>query len=107
MLLGILWRDHLTLETFGDPAVPDGFEEGQKTLVVHLLRRFQRIAVGRHDIGEPLFLHRLQDPFGAERTFERLDQQSAVQFGLGISQLVIFGINDSHNKTLMILIKSG
>ena len=63
---------------------------------MHLQCGGKPVIAGRHDVGEACFLDGRQDPLGPERPLERLDQQAAVQLGLGISQLVVFGIDDTH-----------
>ena len=91
--------DRLALEAGRHPAVPDGGEEIQIGGIMHLSRRFQPMRLGRHDIGKTRLLHRRQDPFGAERRLEGRHKLTVVQLGLGIAQLVVFGIDDAHFRS--------
>ncbi|MOA42800.1 hypothetical protein D3C78_1648850 [compost metagenome] len=55
---------------------------------------------GCHDIKETRFLHRRQDPFGAERRLERRHEFAAEKLGLGVAELVVFGVVDAHGGIL-------
>src|SRR5690606_23619276 len=77
--------------------VPAGAQEFEIVGAVYLERGVEPMFLGRHDIGKSRALHGLKDPLGTERPLEWLDQDAAVQLGLGVAQLVLFGINDPHD----------
>lgn len=91
--------DRLCCKTGRHPAVPDGGEKIQIGGIMHFSSRFQSMRIRCHDIGKTRLLDRRQDPFGAKRRLEGRHQLAGVQFGPGIAQLVILGIDDAHFRS--------
>jgi hypothetical protein len=66
---------------------------------MHLSRRFQSVRLRRNDLRKASLPYARENPFGPERRLERRNKLAVMQFGLGIAQLVVFGIDDTHFRS--------
>ncbi|MGX1258799.1 hypothetical protein AB7M37_003295 [Sinorhizobium fredii] len=89
-------RDRLAAIAVGHPARPGGLEKFEIVRRMQLQRRLHAVAFRREHVREARFLDGGEDPFGPERRLEGRHELAAVELGLGVSELVIFGIENAH-----------
>ena len=85
--------NRFALETGRAPVPPAGFEKANEFGIVDAQHRFDTEFARCDDFAEADIGHSPQDMFGAHRAFEWRHQLSAVEFGSGIAQDVLFAVN--------------
>ncbi|MCY1301074.1 hypothetical protein D9M70_506650 [compost metagenome] len=91
-------RDRFAAIAVGDPARPGGFEELEIIGRVQLKGDLETMALRGCDIMKARLFHRRENPFGTERRLEGRYEFAAEELGLGVAELVVFGVKNAHEE---------